>query len=42
MAPKTPVQVATLGNSIATGQTTPDDAIEQLNIKVEHMPPAGK
>ena len=42
MAPKAPVQVATLGNSIASGQTSPDAAIEQLNIKVEHMRPAGK
>jgi hypothetical protein len=42
MKPKAPVQVATLANNVATGQTTPDAAIEQLNIKVEHMPPAGK
>jgi hypothetical protein len=41
-APKEPVQVATLGNSLATGETSPDAAIQQLNIKVEHMPPAGK
>jgi hypothetical protein len=42
MAPKQPVQLATLSNSIASGETTPEAAIEQLNIKVEHMPPAGK
>lgn len=42
LAPKEPVQVATLGNSVASGQTSPDAAIQQLNIKVEHMPPAGK
>ena len=42
MAPKEPVQVATFGNSIASGQTSPDAAIQQLNITVEHMPPAGK
>jgi hypothetical protein len=42
VAPKEPVQVATFGNAIASGQTSPDAAIQQLNIKVEHMPPAGK
>jgi len=42
VAPRTPVPVATLANSVATGETSPDAAIEQLNIKVEHMPPAGK
>jgi hypothetical protein len=42
LAPREPVQLATLGNSIATGQTSPDAAIQQLNIKVEHMAPAGK
>jgi hypothetical protein len=42
VAPKEPVQVAAFGNAIASGATTPDAAIQQLNIKVEHMPPAGK
>ncbi|HEX5006234.1 MAG TPA: hypothetical protein VFV70_03920 [Hyphomonadaceae bacterium] len=42
VAPKEPVQLATFGNAIASGQTSPDAAIQQLNIKVEHMPPAGK
>ena len=42
VAPKQPIQIATFGNGIASGQTTPDAAIEQLNIKVEHTPPAGK
>jgi hypothetical protein len=42
VAPKEPVQFAALSESIASGATTPDAAIQQLNIKVEHMPPAGK
>ena len=42
VAPKEPIQVATFGDAVASGQTSPDAAIQQLNIKVEHMPPAGK
>ncbi len=41
MAPKTPVQLATLSNSVASGQTSPDAAIQQLNITVQHTPSAG-
>lgn len=42
LAPKEPVQIATWGNALSAGQISPDAAIQQLNIKVEHMPPAGK
>jgi hypothetical protein len=42
VAPKEPVQLATFSNAIASGQTSPDAAIQQLNINVDHMPPAGK
>jgi hypothetical protein len=42
LAPKAPVEIATLVDGMTTGQITPDAALAQLNAKVEHMPPAGK
>ena len=42
LAPKAPVEIATLVDGMSTGQITPDAALAQLNVKVEHTPPAGK